>query len=537
MTRFHKTDRDGFSRRRFLGGTLGTAALTAGSTRSEVAAGSEIHRGEHPADGGPHFDAPSNALVTGIDPDEIVLFAFDDHSIPLRQNLTMRLERPTLHENNPVLRLGKAGEPDSYFAAMYGTVFRLDGKFRMWYGAVDSWEEFEPLRQNMRLAYAESDDGIEWHKPKLGLREYHGSKANNLCQLDRECYNSPSILYEPDEPDPNRRYKMNYVGYHHKSLPGVRSPYLCVAYSADGLRWTDHPQNPVVRSMWSETSGIYRWNGVYYVNGQTSWPDYNPKRTMATFASADFEDWQQEAIISFYRHDLDARNHFKAGPQVHLGAGIWHRRNVLVGLYGQWEGPENDHYPDVRMNLGLIVSNDGILFREPHPDFAVIPYGQERGDWKTLRLLQGNAFVNHGEQTYIWYGAGSGDGIPIENRAMVGLATFPRDRFGYLQPHKDHAAWTSILLPRLPKGFRVTVNADGLSEQAWLNLELLDEQFCPVDRFSGDSAARISTSGLQTEVRWSVGTEVLPAVGRWRLRIRWNGPESRQIRFYAVYLS
>ena len=30
------------------------------------------------------------------------------------------------------------------------------------------------------LCYAESEDGIHWHKPDLGLCEFQGSKANNI---------------------------------------------------------------------------------------------------------------------------------------------------------------------------------------------------------------------------------------------------------------------------------------------------------------------------------------------------------------------
>eukprot|EP00966_Prymnesium_polylepis_P115942 2679989-Prymnesium_polylepis.1 len=34
------------------------------------------------------------------------------------------------------------------------------------------------------LLYAESDDGITWRKPDLGLIDWKGSKANNLIELD-----------------------------------------------------------------------------------------------------------------------------------------------------------------------------------------------------------------------------------------------------------------------------------------------------------------------------------------------------------------
>jgi len=80
---------------------------------------------------------------------------------------------------------------------------------------------------------------------------------------------------------------------------------------------------------------------------------------------------------------------------------------VLVGLYGQWQdGPAerpkgSTHLWGTRIDLGLIVSNDGVRFREPVPDFKTIARGGE-GAWDNICLLQAHAFANVGEQTYIW---------------------------------------------------------------------------------------------------------------------------------------
>ncbi len=527
------------NRRTFLTNTaIGAAGLlTLGQVQTVSAQGAEKAIANSPPTGGYDRGAPSNALVTGIDPDELVLFAFDDHWIPLRSQLELHMERPSLYESNPVLKLGNEDEPDHFFASLYGTVFRLNGKFRMWYGAVDNWEEFEPPRKNMRLAYAESDDGIHWLKPRLGLRAYRGNKENNLLALEREAYNSPLVLYEPEEPDPSRRFKMTFVGYNHSGIP--RSPLLCVAFSPDGFRWKEYQSNPVVRHTWCETSGIYRWNGNYYVNGQTSWPTTNPKRTMMSFVSRDMCDWEQAGIVSFYRHDLSHRTGFNVGPQVHLGASVWHRRNVLLGFYGQWEGPTNDQKPDVRMNLGLIISNDGLLFREPVPGFSFIKWGEEKSDWKTIRLLQGNAFVNHGDQTLIWYGGASdptGKSIAIEHRAMVGLATLPRDRFGSLRPRGADAGWISNLLPPMPAGVQLAINADGLGPEAQLRVEALDNDFHPVAGYSGDKAAHLIQSSLRERVIWPERRAGFSSSKPWRLRLKFEGDQAKQIRFYALYL-
>jgi len=546
--------RSGFRRRDFLTrlaaapfgiGTAAAAAVTpAGALPDQPPAA--VATGNY--DLGP----PSNALVTGVDPQELVLFAFDDHWIPLRHHLALELSQPTPHPNNPVMRRGGPGELDHFFASLYGTVFLLDGKFRMWYGAVDSWEEFQPGRTNMRLAYAESSDGVEWVKPKLGLQTYHGSKDNNLLALGRECYNC-LVIYDPEDLDPRQRFKMSFVGYHHPGMP-IR-PLLCTAFSPDGFRWTESADNPVIRNTWAEASGLYRWNGIYYCNGQSGWPLRNPKRTMISFASGNFRHWEQAAIVSFHRWVQDnaipgperpvapgsaGPNPDNIGPQVHLGASIWHRRSVLLGLYGKWENEEQGRSPGTRIDLGLIISNDGLLFREPVPGFRFIPWGSETSGWKTLRLLQAQAFVNHGDKTFIWYSAASddtGQAIAMENQAEVGLATLPRDRFGCLRPYGPEATWTSQALPPMPGGAEVAFNVDGLNpDSGRLRVELLAHDFSPLEPFSGPKAARLSESGLRAVAKWD-GANTLAALPHpWRIRVTWEGGTAETARFYCAYV-
>ena len=85
------------------------------------------------------------------------------------------------------------------------------------------------------------------------------------------------------------------------------------------------------------------------------------------------------------------------------------------------------------IDLGLIVSNDGIHFREPVPDFKVISHGKE-GEWDSVALLQGHAFANVGDKTMIWYSHWDTSGEKPETME-IGLATLRRDGFGYLSRH------------------------------------------------------------------------------------------------------
>jgi hypothetical protein len=97
-------------------------------------------------------------------------------------------------------------------------------------------------KDNQRyVCYALSRDGIRWSRPNLGLVRYHESTHNNLVQLDNggPIPGSTSlVLYEPDEPRPERRFKM---------IREISPTQIHAAFSSDGLRWTEFAGNPVIR--------------------------------------------------------------------------------------------------------------------------------------------------------------------------------------------------------------------------------------------------------------------------------------------------
>ena len=75
--------------------------------------------------------------------------------------------------------------------------------------------------------YAESDDGLTWTKPNLGLFEFNGNPNNNIVwDLHGAC-----VFRDDDESDPQRRYKM--IGFCRR----YRNIFLLM--SPDGIRWDD----------------------------------------------------------------------------------------------------------------------------------------------------------------------------------------------------------------------------------------------------------------------------------------------------------
>jgi hypothetical protein len=56
-------------------------------------------------------------------------------------------------------------------------------------------------------------------KPPLGLVEFNGNKQNNICLIESNLNSLTrvddflTVLYEPEDPDPSRRYKTAYIAH------------------------------------------------------------------------------------------------------------------------------------------------------------------------------------------------------------------------------------------------------------------------------------------------------------------------------------
>ena len=102
--------------------------------------------------------------------------------------------------------------------------------------------------------------------------------------------------------------------------------------------------------------------------------------------------------------------------EIHLGAALWNRGNVLLGIYGQWHGDPSGDRRRVVMDLGLALSHDALHFHEPIRGFRFVP-AREQPDGPTgfgPALMQGQGMENVGERTLYWYSLWRGtDGITV----------------------------------------------------------------------------------------------------------------------------
>lgn len=464
---------------------------------------------------------------------EVVLFAFDNRAFPFQNQIQTHLVMG--HSPRVVLSHGPEGSHDEVLL-YYGSVLRTGDTFHMWYngnyGPLANHVGYE--RVNCVLCYATSKDGINWEKPSLGLVEYKGSKDNNICDLPvPSLWSTAAVLHDPDDPDPNRRFKIAYEARYKDGM------WFSMAFSPDGLRWQPSPRNPTRAFL--EMAGVTKFRGVYYVYGQPTFTATGPLgvRRLGVYVSDDFEHWSPCPAIGLDRSpDLVGPSTDDAGSQweeVHLGAGLWNRGNVLLGIYGQWHGVPVGDRRFITLDLGLAISHDALHFYEPIPGFRIIP-AREQPDspWGFgPALVQGQGMENLGDQTYYWYGLWRGtDGSGVR------LVTWPRDRLGMLRPFLPEKPRVISCPIQVLKGpARMFVNASGLGQHSRLRVGLMTEGFRPVSGYSDDEAAVIAEDGLRVPVRWKAGDLLPTSFSSIRADIHFEGSRPEDAALHAIYVA
>lgn len=485
------------------------------------------------------------------------LFAFDNVAIPHTQNLRLEMRKPVKHATNPVLKRGEPGSPDAMGVQFYGSIIKDGGKYRLWYVAFDDDAENKIASARWRAAYAESDDGLHWVKPNLGLVEFHGSKNNNLVDVGGQWgFVNLKVLKDESDPDPARRYKMTtHVYFRDKRRLGTLLPFV----SADGLRWRPVKDvTPLKAELRKEDlflpgvhfepcGGFFKWDGQYFVCGQNALNATRPYqgRVSRSYRSSDFVNWSSTSTLAFVRtaqHAALGPGRSMEGEQCHEGISVWNRGNMLLGLFGQWHGAKE--WKDISVDLGFVISNDGLNFREPAHEWTIIKRGDD-GQWDQGGVIQGQGFENIGEHTFFYYGTWDPrpTGGKPQPRGGIGIAALPRDRFGdlvvetagegpgdYQLPMVVAEFITSSIAVKQPRFF---VNADGLSDEARLRIELLDHLESPIAGCTGERAAIVTQSGFQSPVEWKTHNR-LP--DRVRLRVVFEGKRRTDIRLSAIYV-
>jgi BNR repeat-like domain len=165
---------------------------------------------------------------------------------------------------------------------------------------------------------AESKDGINWTRPKLGLFEIDGSRDNNAVLKGMSPFShnfSPWIDRRPGVA-PDQRYK---------ALAGLHPDGLALFVSSDGLQWKPLKKHVITSDDFafdSQACAFWSESEQQYVCYFRTWK--NKIRWVSRTTSADCIDWTEPVQISFgdappeHLYTNQTHPYFRA-PHIYVG--------------------------------------------------------------------------------------------------------------------------------------------------------------------------------------------------------------------------
>jgi len=418
----------------------------------------------------------------------------DDWVVESMSELTRTLHPIKKHPQNPLVVADRPWEGPQVL--LYGAVHREPdtGKFRMWYLA---WNSYNAARQGRPheksfICYATSKDGFVWEKPELDLYEYRGSKQNNIVigyGMSNTC-----ILYDPRDPDPNRRFKG--VIRHN----GTRR-YL----SADGIHWKD---DGIILSQCYDSTSV-NWDPVRrkWAASVKIWG--NGKRMRGYAESDDFRNWSDTYFMATVDEDD------LPGDQVYAMTTFYYE-TAYLGLWRMYHG--GDSTSSHKVAIQLAVSHNAKHWERPLRT-PFVPCGTAKGSWDYGNNAPSTMPpIRMGDELWFYYSGRSCDhmGRPDPpGTGAIGLGTLRLD--GFVSVDAGDKPGTLLTRPLKLEPGMVFVNADAGGGS--IVAEIVDEMGKPLPPFTFANCQAVDADSVRQPLTWKGATALPRSPVRLRFRL------------------
>ena len=400
-----------------------------------------------------------------------------------------------------------------YGAAAWGSVVKeSDGRLRMWYMLFDA----------RCYCVAESDDGLTWHKPNLGLVEFRGSKDNNIfCKLDPDAphgelnnWDGYCVLRDDGDPDPQKRYKLfANMQDHHMWAFAYRERYPDTTQELeDAARemWGDYMMTSPDGIHWSEPQMIYpRPAGDY----------------MMVIRDERNKQWFMNRRVKEYSDDtLGVRSRRNIGIATSPDLLDWSRAEIVIlndqdtgfGRLWEWHGMTPFNYGNLdlgflemqdsvfRGGVELACHRDGGQWQRVLPGVKFLGQGPEGSPYRLCSYPLHNPPIPMGDELFIYSQVAGGprdDGI---SPRVVGLYRIGLDRFlGLSHSHPKTHEPTGLLVttPQFVPSDELEVNVEAYND-GQIRVAVADSELNIIPGFSFDDCVPVRENAVRSPVCW-----------------------------------
>ncbi|MEO7649210.1 MAG: hypothetical protein ABIZ80_01990 [Bryobacteraceae bacterium] len=496
---------------------------------------------------------------------------FIDHKfIESAEGVSLAMNPPW--QNGEVLIAPDASWEKDTVIGSYGTVVAENGKIRIWYPVLGKDHLPHKNPDYMGLAYAESDDGIHFRKPELGLVEYKGDRRNNLVlPVDPKLMSigGGSVLIDenPNCP-PGERYK-SWQKIYPKPNSGIRGPYR-IWVSPDGLRWK-LSEKLVTGLRAADTQPSWFWEPeiARYVGYSREWTRFangRPIRMASYNESDDLHAWEKMQIAlepddtdfaadlrpmvdparmkiereTWVPSEMPARRieqreggtvfddpvPIPGAPLDIYGPGVFPYREAdgvyisLLSAFHHWKAEERGSWPDTA-DVRLAVSRDRRHFIQPGARQPFLRVGHS-GSFDSKWIWAFPKPVRRGDELWIYYfGTNQDHGSRADSAAKERLTAIARAVMrldGFVSADFDYAGGTLMTPPIRFTGRRLELNLDTGAGGVG-RVEIVRGDGSPIPGFTMLDADQLNGNSVRLPVSWK-GKSDLSALAGQEIRLR-----------------
>lgn len=461
----------------------------------------------------------------------------------------MRLNRPL--PKDIALRLDAPWEGN---ASGGFTVFQDGGIYRMYYRGQNFvyGEAGLSSPRGKYICYAESDDGIHWVKPELGLVEFDGSGKNNIVMDAKHILNGMFAPFKDGNPGcpPDARYKAFAL----MQRGGARG--LWAYRSPDGFHWTQMSSGPVITKGLLDTQNLAFWDAArgeyraYHRNefrppqtGEEPYASHADSgrqphgrggglrgsrhgRDILTATSTDFIHWTEPVYVRYTQGRANELYSNQVAPYYrapHLLLGFPTRYVERPWSEALEDLPEGEHRR-MRANIserygaaltdGMFMSSrDGYNFNLWHESF-IRPGLRPRSNW-----TYGDNFQNWGIVTTGSAFGGAPDELSLyvrdgywrDGESALWRHTLRVD--GFVSVQAPLRGGELLTKPLIFAGSKLALNFSA-SAAGSIHVALLRDQMnTPVEGYSLEDCVEVLGDDLERVVRWKEGRELRGLAG------------------------
>jgi hypothetical protein len=415
----------------------------------------------------------------------------DDYLVASKEHVVRTYHPFEKDPRNPLLKADRPWEGNNVY--LYGTVLPNESGpgYRMWYHALPETKGDDAYR----LLYATSRDGITWEKPNLGFVEYKGSKDNNIFIRRGSRDHIPSIIHTPWEKDPQRQYLM--INYDGDKFDGY-----VVAWSPDGLRWTDAADKAVFTKGGDVGQFLYDFHkGEYvgYVKNTAQVSDMR-RRAVARIASKDPLSWPEPELV-LAPDTFDDRWAHGIQRTSFYGLSAFAYESMYLGFLWVFRADdETEGYFDGPIFCELVTSRDGVHWmRQQGERVPVLPVGTGKA-WDRGMVFSATQPLVVDGKVWLYYGGVDGKHLPRKNEPWhsgIGLATLRKDGFASL----DAKGETGTVLTRRLVGARGPLRVNYTASGS-LRVEVLDATGNVLPGYGRDDCTPLTGDSIDATVAW-----------------------------------